>query len=95
MVKMFDEIQQIIAPHTLSSFDYTKIEELLQTYTEEEILSVYRSVGYKPMNYISKVLSKRPRTSSWLKKEIVNEPIDKETEEVFNDFQNFLKEFRS
>ena len=91
---MYDELQQIIAPNTISSFEYTKLEELLQTYTEEEILNAYRSVGYKPINYITKVLSKKPRTS-WIKQEIVNEPIDKETEEVFNDFQNFLKEFRS
>ena len=29
----------------------------------------------------------------WLDKEIVNEPIDEETEDVFNDFNNFIKEF--
>ena len=30
----------------------------------------------------------------WLNKEITNQVIDKETEETFNDFQNFLKGFR-
>lgn len=30
----------------------------------------------------------------WLNKEITNQAIDKETEETYNDFQNFLKEFR-
>lgn len=30
----------------------------------------------------------------WLDKEIVNEEIDKETEEGFNDFQNFIADFR-
>ena len=90
---MYDELQQIISPNTLSSFEYMQIEDLLKTHTEDEILNAYRKVGYKPINYIRKVLSKR--TSEWLNKEIVNQPIDKETEEVFNDFQNFLKEFRS
>ena len=30
----------------------------------------------------------------WINKEITNQAIDKETEETYNDFQNFLKEFR-
>lgn len=30
----------------------------------------------------------------WLDKEIVNQPIDKETEELFEDFKTFLKDFR-
>lgn len=92
---MFDELQQIIAPHTLSSFDYTKIEELLKDHTEEEILNAYRNVGYKPIAYITKVLSnKKVITADWLNKKIINEPIDEETEKEFNDFQNFIKEFR-
>lgn len=93
MKKMYDELQKLIAPNTLSSFDYTKIEELLQTYTEDEILDAYRKVGYKPMNYIKKVLKKKT-TTSWINQEIVNEPIDKETEKEFEDFQNFIEEFR-
>lgn len=92
---MYDEIQKIIAPYTLSSFDYTRLEQLLKINTEEEILDVYRKVGYKPMNYIAKMLSnKKKTTTSWIKQEVVNEPIDKETEKTFNDFQNFIKDFR-
>lgn len=93
MKKMYDELQQIIAPNTLSAFDYTKIEELLEIYTEKEILDAYRKVGYKPINYIKKVLKKKI-TTSWIKEEIVNEPIDEKTKKEFNDFQIFLKEFR-
>ena len=95
VMHMFDEIQKIIVPNTLSSFEYMKLEELLKTYSEDEILNAYRNVGYKPINYISKILSnKKIITADWLNHEIVNEPIDKETEDLFDDFQNFIKEFR-
>lgn len=32
---------------------------------------------------------------SWLDKEIVNEEIDKETEDIFNDFNSFIEDFRN
>ncbi len=93
---MYEEIQKIILPHTLSSFEYTKLEELKQQYTEEQILDVYREVGWKPMQYIIKVLSNKKRTTTnWLNKEITNEPIDDETQKVFDDFNDFLEEFRN
>lgn len=93
---MYDEIQKIIVPHTLSSFDFTKLEELKKTYTEEQILDTYREVGYKPMQYIIKVLStKKKIATDWLKQEITNEPIDAETEKLFKDFNDFLEEFRN
>ena len=96
VMKMYDEIQKIIYPHTLTSFELTKLEELLQTHTKEEILQVYRNNGYKPMQYITKVLSnKKVITASWLNKEIINEPIDKETQKEFDDFNKFLEEFRN
>lgn len=92
---MYDEIQKLIAPNMLTSFEYTKIEELLKTYTEDEILNAYRDVGYKPINYITKVLNNKKHIApEWLKHEIVNEPIDNETKEIFEDFQNFIKKFR-
>lgn len=95
VIAMYDEIQKIIAPNTLSSFEYMKLEELLNTYSEEEIINAYRNVGYKPIAYITKVLSnKKVITTSWIKQEVVNEPIDKETEKTFNDFQEFIKDFR-
>ena len=31
----------------------------------------------------------------WLNKEVTNEPIDEETEEIFEDFNSFLEEFRN
>ena len=76
---MYDELQQIIAPNTLSSFEFTKLEELLKDYTEEQILNAYKKVGYKPINYITKILSnKNTITAEWLNKEIKNQKIDNE-----------------
>ena len=92
---MYDEIQKIIAPNILSSFEYSKLEELTKIYSEESILNAYKSVGYKPINYISKVLAnKKIITTDWLKQEIISEPIDEETQKEFDDFQKFIKEFR-
>ena len=94
-MKMFDEIQKIIAPRTLSSFEYMRLEELSKVYPEEEILNIYKNYGYKPMSYITKALSDRKnKAPEWLNREIVNQPLDKESEDIFNDFQNFINEFR-
>lgn len=94
-MKMFEEIQKIIAPRTLSSFEYMRLEELSKLYSEEEILNIYKNYGYKPMSYISKTLSSKKSTiPEWLNRKIVNQPIDEETEKVFNDFQDFIKDFR-
>lgn len=91
---MYDEIQKIIAPNTLSSFDYLKIEDLLKTYTESEIINAYKKVGYKPVNYIAKMLNPISNTPEWFNKEIENEPIDDESQKTFDDFNLFLEEFR-
>lgn len=94
-MKMFDEIQKIISPRTLSSFEYMRLEELSKTYSEEEILNIYKNYGYKPMSYISKALAdKKTIIPEWLHKEITNQPIDEETIRVEEDFKNFLEEFR-
>lgn len=94
VMKMYDEIQKLIAPNTLSSFEFTKLEELLKDYTENEIIEAYKKAGYKPINYITKILSKKAKTTHWLNQEIKNQPIDEETKKEYDDFQKFLKEFR-
>ena len=95
---MFDEIQKIIAPRTLSSFEYMRLEELSKIYSEEEILNIYKNYGYKPMSYITKTLedsaNKKNKAPEWLNREIVNQPIDEETKMIYEDFNNFLKGFR-
>lgn len=92
---MFDEIQKIIYPNQLSSFEYTKINELLNTYTQEQILEAYRKCGNKPINYIEKVLKNKKKVPSWLNKEIENQDIDKDTKDDFNDFKSFIEDFRN
>lgn len=91
---MFDELQKIILPNQLSSFEYMKLNELLKTYTEEQILEVYRKSGYKPFNYIEKVLKNKKKVPNWLNKEIQNQDIDEETNEIKNDFDTFIEIFR-
>lgn len=92
---MFDELQKIIYPNQLSSFEYTKINELLNTYTEEQILEAYRKCGNKPINYIEKVLKNKKKVPSWLSKEIENQSIDQESIDTFNDFKSFIEDFRN
>lgn len=92
---MFDEIQKIIYPNQLSSFEYTKLNELLNTYTEEQILEAYRKCGNKPINYIEKVLKNKKKVPSWLNKEIENQDIDQDTKDNFNDFKSFIEDFRN
>lgn len=92
---MFDEIQKIIFPNQLSSFEYTKINELLNTYTEEEIIETYKLHRNKPITYIEKVLKNKKKVPNWLNKEIVNQEIDNETKEVFSDFNNFIEGYRN
>lgn len=92
---MYDEIQKIIAPNMLSSFEYTKLEELNKLYTEEEIINVYRKVGYKPIEYIKKAITKKQHVvPEWLNREIINEPLTKEDLKEDEEFQQFIKEFR-
>ncbi len=93
-MKMYDEIQKIIAPDTLSSFDYTKLEELKQTYTEEQIIYAYKNSSVKRINYIIKVLQSKKRVPEWLHREIVNEPLDEETIQEGIEFKKFIEEFR-
>ena len=60
------------------------IEEIkklpLITITEEEKLKRMEERGVRP---------------SWLRGKVVNQQIDKETENLFEEFNNFIKEFRN
>ena len=91
---MFDEIQKIIYPNQLSSYDYTRITNLLETYSEEQIIETYRKCGFKPFTYIEKVLKSKKKVPSWLNKEIENEKLNQEDLNIANDFKNFIEEIR-
>ena len=92
---MFDEIQKIIYPNQLSSYDYTRLSNLLETYTEEQIIETYRKHGFKPFTYIEKILKNKQKVPSWLNKEIENQSIDQDTKNNFNDFKSFIEDFRN
>jgi hypothetical protein len=92
---MFDEIQKIIFPSQLSSFEYTKLNELLNTYTEEQIIETYKLYKNKPITYIEKVLKNKKKVPSWLNKDIENEKLEQEDLDLFNDFKNFIENFRN
>ena len=92
---MYKEIENIIV-RTLSPFEYEQLELLKNNYSENSIIKVYKEYGDKPINYIKKVLStKMKKVPIWLNEEIKPEPIDEETQKEFDDFNNFIKEFRN
>lgn len=91
---MYNQLEKILV-RTLSPFEYEKLEELKETYSEEQIVAAYKQYGDKPIKYIEKVLKTIKKTPDWLNKEIVNEPIDDETKKDFEDFNNFLEDFRN
>ncbi len=93
-MKMYEQIEQIIAPNTLSSFEYTKLEELKQIYTEEQIIYAYKNSPVKNINYITKYIKGTKRTPEWLNREIINEPLDEETIQEGIEFKKFIEEFR-
>ena len=92
---MFDEIQKLIFPNKLSSFEYVRLNDLLNTYSEEQILDVYRRVGSKPINYIEKILKSKKKVPSWLYKDIENQNVDQNTIDTFNDFKSFIEDIRN
>lgn len=91
---MYNQIEKIVV-RTLSPFEYEKLEELKESYSEEQIVTAYKQYGDKPIKYIEKVLKTIKKTPDWLNREIVNEPIDDETKKDFEDFNNFLEDFRN
>ena len=91
---MYQELENILV-RTLSPFEYEKLEELKQTYSEEQIIDAYKRSNVKNIHYVIKVLQSTKKTPEWLKKDIINEDVDEETQEEFKEFNNFLEEFRN
>ena len=93
-MEMYNQIEQILV-RTLSPFEYERLEQLKESYSEEQVVAAYKQYGDKPIKYIEKVLKTIKKTPDWLNREIVNEPIDNETKKDFEDFNNFLEDFRN
>jgi hypothetical protein len=91
---MYQEIENILV-RTLSPFEYERLEDLKQTYTEEQIVEAYKRASVKNVNYIAKVLSSIKKTPTWLNKDIVNQEIDTTTKKEFEDFNSFIESFRN
>ena len=93
-MRMYEQIEQILV-RTLSSYEYEKLEELKQTYTEEQIIYAYKNSPVKNINYITKFIQNKKVVPEWLNREIVNEPLDEETIQEGIEFKKFIEEFRN
>ena len=68
--------------------------------TFSRILEIVKDVvskedfDYSNEDYIKEKMKKHNIHPDWLDKEITNEPIDEKTQETFEDFNNFIQEFR-
>lgn len=91
---MYQEIENILV-RTLSSYEFEKLEELKQMYTEEQIINAYKTSPIKNINYISKVIQSKKVVPEWLNREIINEPLDEETIKEGIEFKKFIEEFRN
>ena len=90
---MYKEIENILV-RTLSPFEYEQLEELKQTYNEEQIINAYKNSSIKNINYIKKILQNRRYTPNWLHQEIKNEVVDKQTKKEYDEFMGFIEVFR-
>lgn len=90
---MYQEIENILV-RTLSPYEYEKLEELKQYYTEEQIINTYKASNVRNINYIMKVIKNKKVVPEWLNREIVNEPLDEETIKEGIEFKKFIEEFR-
>lgn len=91
---MYKEIENILV-RTLSSYEYEKLEELKQKYTEEQIINTYKTSPVKNINYIIKVIQNKKVVPKWFDKEIINDPLDEETIQESIEFKKFIEEFRN
>ena len=90
---MYEEIENIIV-RTLSPYEYIQLEKLKEQYSEQQIIDAYKTAKVKNVNYITKILQNIKVKPEWLDKEITNQEIDEETQKEYDEFNNFLKEFR-
>ena len=85
-----DEIQKAISVIVAKDKYFPTFSRFLEVV--KDIVSKEEFDSEKSVREKMKRLNIHP---DWLDKEIINEPIDEETEDVFNDFNNFLEEFRN
>lgn len=94
---MYSKIEEQLG-RTLNPMESMKLDELVQNYSIIEIVNCIKKFPNKPLNYYIAVLNNQPKkagTTEWMNQEIVNQEIDKECENEFNDFLKTLEEFRN
>ena len=94
---MYNKIEEQLG-RTLNPMESMKLDELVQTYSINEIVECIRKFPNKHLNYYITVLKNQPkqkRATEWLDREIINEPIDEETKKEYQDFLKYLEEFRN
>jgi hypothetical protein len=91
---MYKEIENILV-RTLSPYEYEQLEELKQTYSEQQIINAYKTSSVKNINYIKKILQNKKHSPSWLNEEIKNSSIDEQTKKENEEFRKFIVEFRN
>lgn len=92
---MYEFIEEKLG-RTLSPFEYETIKSWLDKYTEEEIkkaVEIAYTNNARNINYIRSVLfaKKVEIITSWLNKEIKNEPM---TKEELDEWNELMKEFK-
>ena len=95
MIDMYEQIENILV-RTLSPYEFEKLEQLKETYSEQQIVNAYKTSKVKNVNYIAKVLQDKKVNvvPEWFNKEIVEKPVDEETLQIAKEFEDFIKEFR-
>lgn len=90
---MYKEIENILV-RTLSPYEYEQLEELKQTYSEQQIINAYKTSSVKNINYIKKTLQNTKYSPSWLNSEIKEQEIDEQTKKEYDEFMGFIEVFR-
>lgn len=92
--------------HSLRCYDEEEIKEAINIIISQDkffptfsrVLEVVKKVvNNEELNCEDNVRKNMSRLNihpEWLDKDIINQPIDEETQNEFDDFQNFLREFR-
>ena len=95
--------------YQLRAYDEEEIQQMVEYIitndrffpTLSRVLEVIKEISKKELDTFDSEKNVREKMKrlnikpSWLDQEIVNEPIDEETQETFEDFNSFLMEFRN
>ena len=87
-----DEMQKAVAIIIAQDRYFPTLNRVLEVV--KDVVSKER-IDFNNEDYIKEKMQKYNIKPDWLDKEITNQEIDEETEKEFEDFNNFIQEFRS